>query len=348
MKRSIVSLLVMALVAFTGCSSKGTPGGPGATDKDAKKPLYGEADNTFNLTVPSRSTTLQQGETKEVAIGIKRGKNLDQDVALTLVDLPKGVTVEPASPVIKHGDTEATFTLKAGDEAPLGDFTVKVTGHPTKGADASNEFKLTVSAKDTFHLSVPFLSTSVNQGDTKEVTIGIKRDKKFNQEITLAFAGLPTGVTVEPASPVIKHGDTEAKVMFKGTADAAVGDFTVKVTGHPTKGADASHDLKVTVVKQTAKEIEATAARLKREEYVRDMHKQLEALDAKYAELKGNAEKAEGQAKKDLDNQVSEAKVKRDVAASKLAELKKADASRWEKIKDEAGSAMDNLKKMFK
>src|SRR5947199_275317 len=158
MKRSIVGLLVIALAAFTGCNN-GTPGGPGAKDKDAKKPLYGQAENTFNLSVPTRSTTLQQGETKEVVIGIKTGKNLDQDVTLT-------------------------------------------------------------------------------------------------------FAGLPTGVTVEPANPVVKQADTEAKVILKGTADAAVGDFTVKVTGHPTKGADASTELKVSVAKQTAKEIEASAARV--------------------------------------------------------------------------------------
>jgi uncharacterized membrane protein len=348
MKRTIVGLLVVALVAFAGCSNSGTPGGPGATGKDAKKPLYGEADNTFHLSVPSRSTTLQSGEAKEVTIGIKRGKNLDEDVTLTLTDVPAGVTFDPASPVIKRGDTEATFTFKAGDEAPAGDFTVKVTGHPTKGADATNELKLTVSHKDTFHLSAPLLSTTLKQGDTSEVSIGIKRDKNFDQDVTLAFTGLPTGVTVEPASPVVKQADTEVKVTLKGAADASVGDFTIKVTGHPAKGADASHDLKVTVAKQTAEEIEASAARAKRDEYAREMHKQLDALDAKYEDLKGRADKAEGQAKKDLDKQVVDAKVKRDAAASKLDELKKAEPGRWEKIKGEVGSAFADLKKMFK
>jgi hypothetical protein len=33
------------------------------------------------------------------------------------------------------------------DDASLGDFTIKVTGHPTKGADATNEFKITVAEK---------------------------------------------------------------------------------------------------------------------------------------------------------------------------------------------------------
>jgi hypothetical protein len=249
MKRTFTGLVLMALVAFTGCG-KGTPGGPGASDPNAKKPLYGEANDTFNLSVPIRSTSLKQGDTKEGSIGIKRGKNFEQDVALTFTDVPKGVTLNPESPVIKHGDTEAKFTLKAGDDAPPGDFTVKVTGHPTKGGDASNELKLTVAHKDTFTLSVPLLSTTVKQGDTKAVSIGIKRDKDFDQDVRLTFTDVPKGVTLDPESPVIKHGETEAKLMLKGADNASLGDFGVKVTGHPTKGADASHEFKLTVAKK--------------------------------------------------------------------------------------------------
>ena len=59
------------------------------------------------------STTLHQGETKDVSIGIERGKNFDEDVTLKFADGPEGVTLDSASPVIKHGDTETKVTLKA-------------------------------------------------------------------------------------------------------------------------------------------------------------------------------------------------------------------------------------------
>ena len=144
MKSSFAGLAVMTLAALTGCS-QGTPGGPGTTGKN---PAYGQADNTFNLSVPVMSSSLQQGEQTEATVGIKRAKNFDEDVALEFADVPTGVTVEPASPVIKQGDTDAKITFKAGDEAPLGNFKVKVTGHPTKGSDAQIEFKLTIAAKD--------------------------------------------------------------------------------------------------------------------------------------------------------------------------------------------------------
>ncbi len=146
MMRSFAGLLVVALVAMTGCSG-GTSGGPGVTNPAQKQPVYGEADDTFDLNMPLMSTTLHQGGSKEVAVGIKRGKNFDEDVTLKFAHGPKGVTIDSANPVIKHGDTEAKLTFKAAADAALGDFTVKVTGHPTKGADASNDFKITVAKK---------------------------------------------------------------------------------------------------------------------------------------------------------------------------------------------------------
>lgn len=245
MKSLFAGLAVMMLAALTGCS-QGTPGGPGTTGKN---PAYGQADDTFNLSVPVVSSSIQQGERTDATVGIKRAKNFDEDVTLTFADVPKGVTFEPASPVIKHGDTDAKITFKAGDEAPVGDFKVKVTGHPTKGGDAQIELRLTVAAKDTFTLSVPYLSTSLKQGETQSVSIGIKRDKSFDQDVALSFGDMPTGVTLKPQAPVIKRGDAEAKVSLTGAYDASLGNFAIKVTGHPAKGADASNEFKLTMVK---------------------------------------------------------------------------------------------------
>ena len=75
MKRALAGLLVVALVTLVGCNKgKDSAGGPGATNTTAKPPLYGQADNTFNLTAASAS--LKQGETKTVSIGIKSGQEL--------------------------------------------------------------------------------------------------------------------------------------------------------------------------------------------------------------------------------------------------------------------------------
>src|SRR5262245_31845505 len=144
MKHLLSGVLVVALVALIGCGGKTTPGGPGATNPS--KPAFGERDDSFDLSTPS-SVSLKQGEMKQVTIGIKRGKNFDQDVALKFAEPPKGVTIEEASPAIKHGDKETKITLKAADDAAVGEHTLKVTGHPGKGPDGAAEFKVTVQKK---------------------------------------------------------------------------------------------------------------------------------------------------------------------------------------------------------
>jgi hypothetical protein len=149
MKRVFTTAMVFGLVAFTGCN-QGTPGGPGATNRDDKKTHLGQGENSFSLSMPSMpglSTKVKQGESKEVTIGIKRGKNFDQDVTLKFDSLPQGVTIDPAAPVIKHSDSDAKVTVKAAGDAALGDFTVKVTGHPKEGPDATNELKIKVEKK---------------------------------------------------------------------------------------------------------------------------------------------------------------------------------------------------------
>ena len=142
---------MLALAALVGCSggitgtSEKHVGGPGATGTTGKAPAVGEADNTFEL--KTSSVSLKQGEAKDSRIDISRGKNFDKDVALKFTDVPKGVEIKPDNAVIKHGDTGIVLNFKAKDDAAVGDFEVKVTGHPTEGKDAATIQKIKVSAK---------------------------------------------------------------------------------------------------------------------------------------------------------------------------------------------------------
>lgn len=152
MKNIWAGLLAISAAGLIGCNNQSTPGGPGASSPSTsgRTPAgitVGQAEETFRLDVPNLSTRLTQGEVQQVSIAIKRGKNFSEDVVLTFGELPKGVTVEPGQPMLKAGDEEAKFKVKAADDAALGDHTIKVTGTPTKGKDAANEFKITVNKK---------------------------------------------------------------------------------------------------------------------------------------------------------------------------------------------------------
>ncbi len=244
MNNLILSLAMTMLVVVAGCN-QGTPGGPGTT---GEQPSFGQAQNTFNLSVPMMSTSLQQGEQVETTVGIKRATNFDEDVTISFADVPQGVRVEPATPEIKRGRSDAKVKFIAEDDASLGDFIVKITGNPSEGSDALVEFKLKVTPKDSFTINAPNNST-IKQGETQTITIAITRDTKFNQDVTLTFSKLPTGVTLEPQSTVIKQGEARAEVTLTATEDAALGDFVIKVNANPAKGEAAADEFTLTVAK---------------------------------------------------------------------------------------------------
>jgi uncharacterized membrane protein len=159
MKKVFMSLCVLALVTATGCGRTTLEGKDAAKPASsrtsaeavptvAKKPVAGEAEHTFSLSVPFESVALAQGGEESVRIGINRGENFGEQVEIKVSGLPKGVTVEPKEPVITQGNTGVDLMLKAASDAALGDFTAKVTGRTaSSGADFSKEFKLTVSQK---------------------------------------------------------------------------------------------------------------------------------------------------------------------------------------------------------
>jgi uncharacterized membrane protein len=156
MKMLYTGLAMLSLAALAGCggatgTSEKHAGGPGAaTNASQRAPLVGAAENSFKISPPTFATHLKQGESKEIKIGIDRGKNFDEDVTLKFAgspDMPKGLTFEPASPTIKHGDKEAAVTVKAKDDAAVGDFKIEVKGHPTKGPDAANTLEIKVEKK---------------------------------------------------------------------------------------------------------------------------------------------------------------------------------------------------------
>jgi len=147
MKRFLGTLTLMSLMAVVGCGDKSKPGGPGTTGTDKNQPAVGQGDNTFTLDVPN-SVSLKQGESKEESITIKRGKNFDQDVALKFDNLPAGVTVTPADAMLRKSEEKALIRVVAAADAAIGDFTVKIRGHPATGADANSEMKITVKKLD--------------------------------------------------------------------------------------------------------------------------------------------------------------------------------------------------------
>ena len=147
MKKVFLCALALLPFAVFGCSQE-TPGGPGAGEnRTENKPIVGEAYDTFTLSAPLLPTSLKQGETKEVAVDVKRGKDFDQDITLKFANIPAGLTVDPETIDIKHGDTQAKFKVIAKDSASVGDFSIQMNSHPAKGADSTSELRIKIDKK---------------------------------------------------------------------------------------------------------------------------------------------------------------------------------------------------------
>lgn len=236
MRSLFLKLILLSGLLLLGCS-QGTPGGPGVT---GPSPNFGQAENTFNLSVPRMATTVQQGESFEATIGIKRGVNFDQDVALMFTNLPVGVSIEPAEPKILRGANETKVKFVAEDSATAGSFQVKLTGHPTEGGDAQVDFSLSVVVKDSFTFKLPS-RVELKQGTETTVPVEIVRAGKFTSDVALTFSDFPSGVSIEPTTSVIKSADAATRFQLTATKEAAVGNFNVTITGTPVDGIPVEH-----------------------------------------------------------------------------------------------------------
>ena len=103
---------------------------------------------------------------------------------------------------------------------------------------------------DSFSMNVPNLATSLKQGETKQVSISLRRGEGFTQNVSLSFAGLPTGVMIDPATVNVKADEAEAKFSVVAAETAALGDATITVTGHPETGKDSTNTFKISIEKK--------------------------------------------------------------------------------------------------
>jgi len=150
-----LAMMMSPVLILAGCSG-GSPGGPGISDVPnvsgvsnttvtQYRPALGVPDDAFNLAVPTTAIQLQVGAAAKTAVGIKRGKNFQEEVTLSISDLPKGVTVAPEAPMIRHGDAETNIEFHASADAQPGTHRIIILGHPEAGADARSEMTLTIT-----------------------------------------------------------------------------------------------------------------------------------------------------------------------------------------------------------
>lgn len=231
---SLVCLGLMALVAGCGSTSTGSTG-----------------DGTGSFTLGAEAAvTIAQGSTRTFTVTPASSSNFTGSVQVSVTGLPTGVTVTPATATIKVGSS-TTFTLTAAANATVGTTNVKVYG-ASGDLSTSTTVALTVTATTNppgspdFTLTAAPQTLSLTPGAAGQVTLSSAAINGFSGTIAVAVKGLPTGVTVSPATisltstnPVVltltaaddaPATTTPAQVIFTGTSGTLSHTATLQLT----------------------------------------------------------------------------------------------------------------------
>jgi uncharacterized membrane protein len=105
-----------------------------------------------------------------------------------------------------------------------------------------------MSEDEGFKISVPTFTTDVKQGDRQTVSVTVKREKFFKQNVKLQISA-SSGISVTPTDVLVKASDTpEVQLQIAAPKDAAIGEYRVQVKGTPETGLSASIEIRVKVV----------------------------------------------------------------------------------------------------
>ena len=105
-----------------------------------------------------------------------------------------------------------------------------------------------MSEDEGFKIQVPTFTKDVKQGDRQTVSVTLKRDKFFKQNVRLQISA-SSGISVTPTDVLVKASDTpEVQLQIAAPKDAALGEYRVFVKGTPETGLPASIEINVKVL----------------------------------------------------------------------------------------------------
>jgi hypothetical protein len=155
-----------------------------------------------------------------------RAGDFMEDIALAVLPpppagLPPGVTAT-VKPIAK-GTNEIEVVFAANAQAPLGQFSVVLTGTGKQGNNTSVQPipALSLNLKAPFVIKPDFAGGKLDKGQTLKTKIVVDRNPAYVGAINLTFQNLPKGVTAPAA--MIAAGQIEVEVVLTAAADAAAG-----------------------------------------------------------------------------------------------------------------------------
>jgi hypothetical protein len=185
----------------------------------------------FSLTAaPSALTVVAGGAGQTLSVNAVSTNSFAGAVSVAITGLPAGVTAQPATLTLTPG-TPQSVSLIANANTVAGSSTLALTG--TSGAlSHSATVALTVSVpQPDYTLALSPASLNVAAGTTSApVSVSVSGVNSFSGTVSVAIAGLPSGVIANPSTLMLTPGVGQSTTLTVPLLTAA-GSSTVSFTG---------------------------------------------------------------------------------------------------------------------
>jgi len=190
------------------------------------------ASGDFSLSVAPTSIALNAGGvTQQVIVTVTAINSFSSSVAIAVSGLPAGVTAAPVSVTVAPGASQA-ITLTASASAAAGTSTITLTGSSGSLSHTAT-FTLTITATQPpdFSLTINPTSLTLTTGALGQQTaVSATGLNGFTSSVSVSISGLPTGVTVAPATLTLAPG-TPQSLTLTAAANATIGTSSVVIQG---------------------------------------------------------------------------------------------------------------------
>jgi len=246
MKHAFCWLVALALVPAVICGCNKSPPG-------------GEGKETFNVSAPTSSTALTQGESGTVTLTVKPSKDARENVKLSAKPLEDGLkaSLEQESVKLSGSNQDVKMTVTADDNATAGKHTVRVTATPDKGKATSVDIAFNVKTRSEakFDMTGPSTTTNVAQGESNHVNLALKPGNDFNQNVKITAKATEKGIKCALDHERVQlHGSNQdVKLTVTADKDAAPGKRIVVVSAIPDDGNPRTFELNFNVKEASSK-----------------------------------------------------------------------------------------------
>jgi len=188
----------------------------------------------FSVALTPASLSLEQGQSRTVAVTLSRTAPFTGAVSLQIMIAPPGVTRTFDPEVIPAGGSASTLTIAVAGDADPGAYPLVVSGSATGVSAQEVQVLVTVTARPgEFSLAVAPGSLVVEQGKTDTVGITIARTAPWEGRVNLTVEGAPAGVLGAFTPPGMFAGETTSTLTLAAMPTAVPGVYAlvVRATG---------------------------------------------------------------------------------------------------------------------